>query len=282
MVNPNLIKLAKRTGNEELPKLEVPKGKPEKRISAVFPEVNSSFILTYDDYGKELITKNNEIFKGTKAEIPLGKDREEVPNMHILKRLALITTIYNNPQLRSQGLWPITPLQSEQLLKEGKLPNPEKYWEDLALILYDTNGVNPKEAQALYNSLKQNIQNLGLSNSDLESRLLIVNSGLEVDLSMPHKVKPIIFPELTKVYVSEVLQKTGEDYKFEYGLENGLPKLSDLGKGRRNLYMPSVNNIGLKVLYRNRYLYLYAGFGGLASSCSGGRVVVCAEGARKK
>ena len=58
--------------------------------------------------------------------------------MYILKRLALITAIYTNQQLKSTGLMPIAPLQSEQLLKQGKLPkDPETYWEDLSLILYD-------------------------------------------------------------------------------------------------------------------------------------------------
>jgi hypothetical protein len=281
MVNPNLIKLAKRTGNGDLPKEEIPKEEPKTTSpNPEFQEAYDPRILTFDDYGRELIRKSNEIYSGTKAEIPLGSDNEEIDNMHILKRLALITTIYNNNQLRGQGLWPITPFQSEQLLKEGNLPKPEEYWEDLALILYDTQGTNQKEAQALYESLQRNKDQLGLSSSDLENRLLMVNAGLEIDSDMPNGVKPIVLPDLTKVYLHDTLQRTGEDHNFEYGLEYGLPSVSELGNGNRTLYMPSENeNIGLRGLYRNGNLDLLAWYGVLAVSDSVGRVVIARQGA---
>ena len=235
-----------------------------------------SFILTYNDFGKELIRKSNETFKNTKAEIPLG-NQGEVPNLYILKRLALITTIYNNQQLRSYNVWPITPLQSELLLKQDRLPkNPGVYWweEDLALILYDrsTKGTNPKEAKALYESLKQHKQELKLTDSDLESRLLIISPGLEVDQDMPHKVKPIVLPGITTAYVHPVLKKTG-NCKFEYGLEQGLPSVNDLNKGTRTLYMPEENkDIGLRVVYRVWNLDLSVRDRSLADSHAGGRV----------
>ena len=258
---------ARDKAKEDSPKESTP-------VTPVSLEIEEPFILTYNDYGKELITKSNELFKGTKAEISIDnlQANQEIPNMYILKRLALITTICKDPQLKNYGFLPITPLQSEQLLKQGKLPKPDQYWEDLALILYDLNGTNPKEAQASKQSLQEHKQELGLSNSDLESRLLIINSGLEKDSSMPNKVKPIILPGLTQVYAHETLKKTGE-HKFEYGLEHGWPGASDLGKGSRDLYMPSSNeNIGLRVLYRYGGLYLVAWYEDLVCSYLDGRV----------
>lgn len=283
MANKRLIQAAERWKNDRLPSERTTDVvRPTTRVSANnFPDaVENSSLLEYNKFGQELIRKSNELFQGTAAEIPL-QDSGEVPNLYILKRLGLITAIYQNPNLRSLNQWPITPLQSEQLLKQGKLPKPRDYWEDLALILYDTNGTNPKEAKALLKSLKENRDQLNLSNSDLESRLLIVNPGLEKDTNMPRGVKPIVLPGVTKVYQPEVLKKTGQNYKFEYGLENGLPDVNQLGSGSRTLYMPSDNeNIGLRVLIRNWDLDLYAGDGYLAVSYSGGRVNFASQGTR--
>ncbi len=233
------------------------------------------FILSYNDFGKKLIQKSNNSFKDTGAEIPVNnlQDNQEVP-ISILNRLALITTIYNDLQLKSTNIWPITPSQSELLLKEGKLPHSKNCWEDLALILYDTSdeGANPREAKALHESLKQNRDDLNLSNSDLDSKLLIVNPGLEKDSSMPHGVKPIILPGLTQVYQHETLNKIG-DHKFEYGLQYGLPSPGKLGQGSRTLYLPyEKNNIGLMLLFRGRDFDLDARYGDLSGSGADGRV----------
>jgi hypothetical protein len=235
-----------------------------------------SFIMGYDgphkDYFQELIAKVNEKFSGTRAEIPTGTSGE-VQNMYAIKRMALVSTISNDLSLQSHGFYPITPMQGEYLLKEGKLPHPEKYWEDLALLLYDINGNNPKEAQALKEGIIQHRDELGLSQSDLENRLVIVNAGGEVDSSMPHGVKPIIVPGITQVYAHETLSKTGKNHKFEYGLNRGIPAISELGKGKRTFYMPSEDsNIGLRVLYRNRDHDLNARNWDLADSYSDGRV----------
>ncbi len=290
MVNPRFLELAKRLGNKDLPKEKTPKEKskiiiPSMKLSKI---AEDPFILTYDQFGKELITKSNELFSGTQAEIPtenLG-DGEEIPNIYMLKRLALITAMYMNPQLRLRraNAWPITPEQSELLLKEGKLPTPEKNWEDLALILYDRSedGENPAEAKAIYESLKKHRKDLGLSESDLESKLIIVNAGLEVDNDMQYNVKPIVLPGLTQIDMHPVLEKVGKDYSFEYGLENGLPAEKELGKGDRTLYMPDeTEDIGLRVLFRNEDLDLGAGDGNLVSSSSDGRVNFARQGVAK-
>jgi len=261
------------------PVTNTPAPKRSKSQGVNFPQnPNESFIMSYDgihgEYFQELISKVNEIYAGTKAEIPTGTSGEI--QGHLIKRLGLITTIYNNSNLRNAGLHPITPEQSEYLLQANNLTTPGDNWEDLAMVLYDLsqNGNNPKEAQAIYNSLKDHRQDLGLSESDLENKLIIVNAGIEVDSNMDYGIKPIILPGLTQVYPHEVLEKIGEDIKFEgYGLDNGLPLLNQLDDGNRTLYMPDeTKDIGLRVLYRNRDLDLGAGDRDLSDSGSDGRV----------
>ena len=146
MVNKRFLQAAERWKNPSLPD-EKPRTKQSTPTpiakQAVFPNLPSeSFIFSYDgphkDFFQELIAKSNERFKGTKAEIS-AEDEGEVKYMNIIKRLGLVTTIYKNSQLGSHGLWPITPAQSEALLKKGKLTTPEDNWEDLALILYVEN-----------------------------------------------------------------------------------------------------------------------------------------------
>ena len=237
----------------EIDKIQTPKVQEEvEQPSEIIQPTGEFFTLSHDDFGKELIAKSNEIFKGTGVEIP-QKDSLENPltgvvqKMNILKRAALTTTIYNNSLIFS-NTWPITPLQSEQLIKEGKHPNTKNTFEDLALILYDRTGTNPQEAEAIYQSIKQNSN---FSSSDLEKRMLIVHAGLEVDENMPNGVKPIVLPGLTRVYFPEVLNKQG-NYKFEYGSDQGLPKISELGTGVRTLCMPNkIENLGLRILCQN-------------------------------
>ena len=284
MPNPRLIKLAKGWMNPEKPKERTPNanggGLPPSDPPPDIP-ADSSFILCYNDFGKEIIVKSNETYKETKAEIDVSgfDDNQEVPNMYILKRLALITTIAKNPTLQRYNFVPITPLQSEQLFKAGKLPEPSRYWEDLGLILYGTTGANTKEAAALKESLKTHRSELGLSNGDLEKRLLVVNAGIEKADGYAHGVKPIVLPGITKAYACAVLNKT-ENKSFEHGLDQGLPNVANLGKGTRTLYMPTENDIGLRVLYRYRGSFLFARLDVLVNSYAYGRVNFCRKAAR--
>ena len=274
--------MAERMKNSSLPVERVQSVKSATPIpvqNASFPNLpDASFIFSYngplESYFQELIAKVNEKFNGTGAEIPAGTSGEI--KGHLIKRMALVSTIYNNPQLKSTNLYPITATQSEYLLQAGKLTNPENNWEEFGMILYDksSSGYNPKEAQAIYDSLKAHRTDLSLSESDLENRLIIVNPGAEVDSSMPHGIKPIIIPGITQVYQHEVLEKVGEDPSFDgYGLKGGLPLLNQLGSGSRTLYMPSeTSDIGLRVLCRDRGLGLSARGDDLANSNSDGRV----------
>jgi len=283
MPNPRFLQTAERWMNKDAP-VERVKQKPKQQAQIStktgFPDnIPNSFLFSYDgqhgQFFQELIAKNNEVFAGTKAEIPTGSSGE-VKYMQIMKRAGLITSVYNDSQLRSMNLYPITPAQSEHLLKAGNLPTPGDNWEDLALVLYDKSqeGENPREAQAIYESLKKHRQDLGLSNSDLENRLIIVNPGIEKDSGSNYGVKPIILPGLTQVYTHESLSKVGEDSNFDgHGLNGGLPLLNQLGKGNRTLYMPDeTEDIGLRVLYRDWDLDLDAGSRGLADDDGFGRV----------
>jgi hypothetical protein len=261
----------------------IPKSKPISKVpGANFPNLpDASFIFRYDgehkDFFQELISKANAIYSGTNAKIPTGTSGEIQGNL--IKRMGLISTIANDSNLRSYNLWPITATQSEYLLQAGKLINPGDNWEDFGMVLYDRsqNGYNPREAQAIYDSLKIHRQDLSLSESDLENKLIIINPGAEVDSGMPHGVKPIIIPGITQVYQHEVLEKVGEYPSFEgYGLNGGLPLLNQLGSGSRKLYMPDeTSEIGLRVLFRywgHEGHDLGAWDGDLADSSSDGRV----------
>jgi len=285
MINKRFLKTAKRWKNEQLVRQRTPTPQPNTN----FPEnPDSSFIFRYDgfhgEYFQELIAKSNETFGGTKAQIPTGNSGEI--QGHLIKRLGLITTIYNNPQLKSHNLWPITATQSEYLLKEEKLPKPKEYWEAFGMVLYDRsqNGYNPKEAQAIYDSLRAHRQDLGLSQSDLEGRLIVVNPGAEVDSMMPHGVKPIIIPGITQVYQHEVLEKVGENLSFDgYGLNGGLPLIKQLGNGRRFIHMPDeTQDVGLSVLFRDWCLGLRANDRNFTYSVTSSRVNFAPQSALPK
>jgi hypothetical protein len=290
MVNKRFLQTAERWKNPSLPaektqSVRQTSQNPAPIQNARFPNLpKESFLFSYNgkhkDYFQELISKVNAIYSGTNAKIPTGKKGEIQGNL--IKRMALVSTIANDSNLRSACLYPITATQSEYLLQASKSTNPKNNWEDFGIVLYDRSkeGYNPQEAQAIYDSLKAHRQDLSLSESDLENRLIIVNPGAEVDSSMPHGVKPIIIPGITQVYTHEVLEKVGEDPNFEgYGLNGGLPLLNQLGNGSRTLYMPNeTKDIGCRMLYRGRSLGLGARDEVLAYSNSGGRVSFAPQG----
>jgi len=283
MPNPRFLQTAERWMNKDVPEVRTQRAKSTPKASNVggvsYPDLpTETHIFSYDgqhgQFFQELLAKSNERFRGTRAEIPTDK-KGEVKNMYAAKRMALVSTISANPNLRNYGLLPITPMQDECLLKEGRLQDPSKYWEDLGLLLYDTssNGYNPKESAALKEDIARHRSELGLSQSDLEERLVVINAGGEPDSSMRFGVKPIIVPGITIVYPHEILNQTGKNHKFDYGLTKGLPSFSQVGNGKRTLYMPSeTSDIGLRVLYRDGDLGLNAWDWVLADDFEFGRV----------
>lgn len=245
-------------------------------------------ILSYDEdnseFFMELIYRLNEKFRGTKVEIPLIDKKGnsltgEVEHMNILHRMAIFSTIFGNLSLRQYHLLPITPAQSEYFIKNKKLKNSCHNYEDLALLLYDTNpqGVNSEESQALKEEISRHRIELCLSNSHLEERLVIINAGIEKDSSMPHGLKPIVIPEVTLVYPHEILNETEKSYTFEYALEDGLPLLSQTGIGERILTLPKEKYPGLRTLFRSEEKYLHAWYKFFDSGYRNGRVYFSAE-----
>lgn len=257
--------------NQRYEKLEreggegVQKAKTQPRTQpSVQPQHKCGLIMNYGEgphkeFFKELIAKTNEEFRGTKAEFPIGV--QGIVQDNLLRRMVLVSTIANDSNLRSANLYPITPMQSEALLKAGKLIESEKYCENLALFLYGTKGINKKEAGALKNEIIRYRTHLGLSQEDLEKRLVVVNAGGRRDYDMPNKIKPTIIPGITQVYPHEILYKKGH-YKFEFGLERGFPAISELGKGTRWICIPDKGcgkrRIGLVGMYRSTDLSLIA------------------------
>ncbi|HLC55830.1 MAG TPA: hypothetical protein VJJ23_01190 [Candidatus Nanoarchaeia archaeon] len=215
-----------------------------------------AYILSYDNpYSQELIRKLNERFMGTEATFPLFEEGE-VYGGDMVRRAGIETILATDPNLKNLHIKPITPLDSELLLQERRLPKGGYFYESLGLILYDTSGINSKEARALYKNLGENLESLDITNSILRDRLLIVRPGLEKDPTMPYGIKFVVIPGLTKVYSPDVLNYDGE-HSFEYGLDQGLPHVEGLDIGNRTICLPTKESkIGLNVLSKKHNLEL--------------------------
>lgn len=213
------------------------------------------FILKYDNFGKMLIEKSNAIFKDTSAEIKDCVKGQTIKKMNIFKRLALITTCFNE----DIKTLPITPLQSELFLKEKKLPYSGKYSESLALFLSGKgNRYFPDlYSSYLYEEILKNFPKLKNIPSVENKAFLIVNPGLKrTDITYTEKDKqssiiriiPTILPKFTEVYpyfkVLSFAEKAhmggyectaigggyGYYLKFYFGSKGGLPDINDLVK----------------------------------------------------
>lgn len=180
-------------------------------------------VLRADDFGWEYIRKTRERFRtvGGLLFSSAGWGSRVYPST--IERLALITTMANDHELRSRGLWPITPLQFEKLLQKGKIPKEND--EYLTLILkegHETSAFqefyyNVSEAKHIQQEIRKNKSLWGLTEDDLEQRLFIINAGAEVhDFSL----RPTIITGITQVYSREMLNNK-ENYKFVNLVEKG-------------------------------------------------------------
>jgi len=177
----------------------------------------------------------------------------------MFNRMALTTALCDETAIYHEVFKPLTPFASEMLVKSRFLTDSTN--EQLALILYDTDGANSEYAEALREDIEANLDELGLCDFHLDQRLVIVNAGLEVDSDMPHGLRPVILPEYTEVFPSSILTYSAQDHKFAYGTDNGFPSSSDNGKGSRLLRMPGFNShLGLRYLNREGKQYLHADF----------------------
>ena len=207
-------------------------------------------ITTKDEFQEELTAKFKETFpslvKGPR------KNAKVLHKFDMLDRLGIETVIYNSPHLESAQRFPITQLDSEILIQNNQSIN---YREYLALILYDRSlgGANELQAEALYQDLLQNRENLNLGIYDLHSRLLIQRAGLTYDGNMPYGIRPTILLGVTQVFSPEVLNSANVPLYFPFilGTDKGLPKkLHYLTDSKRILHLPSIGDRGLRVLTR--------------------------------
>jgi hypothetical protein len=260
-VNSRLLDLAARLGRETLVEAVTPAA-PVIGTRAI----GEPFILKYDEFGKELVAKVNERFNGTKAAVisDFGtklSSGEEITPLNDLYRFAMITAIYQDKHLRSLGKWPVTPLEAEEAIRDGKMPYEGKFHETLAFVYEPPNSRgtylrNLREADVINTELERNFNELGLNIGDLDKPLLIVNPGLEKDEGFDYGVRPIILTGLTKVHCPEALSWNDEsEHMFDFGLENGVPKIEDIGKGNRTYNVR--RGKGLYVLWRCESLDLY-------------------------
>jgi hypothetical protein len=253
MINKNLLRMAEQLGRDTLVEAVTPAA-PVIGTRAI----GEPFILKYDEFGKELVAKVNERFEGTDASISIDeginlREGEEITNFCDLHRFAMITAIYQDEHLKSMGRWPATPLECEEAIRDRKIPHEGKFHETLAFVYESLNdnrlGQNLLEAEAMKKELEIFSYDLVLLAEDFKKPLLIINAGLEKSDKSGYKVSPIILPGLTEVYKPDVLNYHGT-HSFEYGLDNGVPKVEDMGKGNRLLEL--FKEWGLHVLYRNK------------------------------
>jgi hypothetical protein len=255
--NPRFLEMAARLGGGQIEKDTTPKREKLEMKFPLFPSY--VFTLKNDEFGKELTAKLNERFKDTNAFInnmafDTGK---EYFGFNFVQRFGIITTLFEDANLRKFGYWPITPVQSEVLHLRRALPKNGNYPEALGLVYVPNldnssipNGYdyNQREADALRMQLDRYKEELGISYGDLRKTLLVVNPGLEKDRNFKTGVRPIVLPGVTRVYDSEAINRPGGNYSFEYGLENGVPSLTSMGNGERILKVH--NTQGLYSFYR--------------------------------
>lgn len=203
--------------------------KQERRNGHVcYPDkAEDIFALAYDgehkDWSRELIIKSNEKFMNSGGYIP-HRSTGLVEHFDMLQRSALVTTIANDPQLRSCNYWPITPMQSESAIADNTLPYYTKFCESLAFILHNTGkDLNTEEAHALKGSIADHRTELGLSKDDLKKRLVVVNAGLESAPDTFYGAKPVVIPGVTEVYPHKALNVRKNTYIFNHGLDRGFP-----------------------------------------------------------
>ncbi|MFZ5955682.1 MAG: hypothetical protein ACOYT4_04610 [Nanoarchaeota archaeon] len=226
-------------------------------------------IFSYDgphgEFFQELIAKSNEKFRGTKAEIPEGKSGE-VKNMNIIRKMALVSTIVNNPNLLKYGLFPMTGMQSECSLKAGNLQAPCRYSEDLDLLLYDSSpkGANSREAQMLEQQIRGHEKDLFYHLDKFKGeRIIIASVGAEPVQDMKYGIRPVIISGITEAWPCRILEQSENNHEFIYGLQSGLPysehveicekNYSPIYFNTRRLFMPLKKlDIGLRILQRHQ------------------------------
>ena len=229
-------------------------------------DVPQIFQLQYDEAGREAVKKVLTDYKDTKAALVTLdiKSQGPVRGSNIYFRNAVVNAYR---QITGENVHPINARESEIALANDTLTDPTSTYEDLGLIVYPKEGVNPNLWENLREQVKSDFPNVKLSKPFVITGLMNVvkNSTYENGLGLNAD-------ELTEVYNVPILnRKTGKFDSSDKGLhKTGFP--SKLGRGNRTLYVD--NNNGVFGFYRYGNLSLNARGENLAGSNVNGRVNV--------
>ena len=232
------------------------------------------YIPKYEDkLWKEVLKKSVKEFKDTKAiphTIGLGYKEGEYKGSN-----PYFVCILGNNLIAETGknyILPMTPSQSEQMLKQNPDFLKDFYIDSGLLTIYHNNEVktNPVTYDSILSQLKSDDWKHQFSDLDLSKPFVIFGlMNIKKDSSYENGLKFEV-SEYTKAFNHNVLLEQGL-FAFDSndpGLEEkGLPL--NLGKGNRNLY---VGDEGVRGFCRNWDLNLDAGNGNLALSDDTGRV----------
>lgn len=231
--------------------------------------------LSWNKFGKEVIARVNDKYKGTCAEIKpeyRGKNNQ-ITHSNTFRLFAI------NTAAREFGARVIYPESSEILLAQKRLPEAESVYYDLGAVI-DFSGQNHDLAVDLYNKLPKEQRDLDRFPA-VALELMPVKSNIGgYGLSLA----PTAHFQLRTAKI--LSQPTGNfDGNDAELLRSGLPL--KLVEGNRKLYTtkqnnPSLDNLGVVRLCLGRGLYVDSDDEFLAGASEDGRVVVeSAEGASK-
>jgi hypothetical protein len=219
--------------------------------------------LASNPFGREIESIVNDQFNGTPAELKRPVNGKPYTHSNLFRMVAV------DQAARELDARTIFPEESELLLPQGRLPEADSTYKDLAGVL-DFSGRNHDLAVHLYNQLPE--QDLDLLPA------IIVGLGTERsdvgDYGLVFNVRGY-----TQLRPAEILQQPSGHFKADDPslVKNGVP--SELGEGKRYLYTrsqgePSVDNLGLVRLCVGGDRDLDAGVDNLADALDLGRVVL--------
>ena len=187
-------------------------------------DVPQIFQLQYDEAGREAVKKVLTDYKDTKAALVTLdiKSQGPVRGSNIYFRNAVVNAYR---QITGENVHPINARESEIALANDTLTDPTSTYEDLGLIVYPKEGVNPNLWENLREQVKSDFPNVKLSKPFVITGLMNVvkNSTYENGLGLNAD-------ELTEVYNVPILnRKTGKFDSSDKGLQKtGFP--SKLGR----------------------------------------------------
>jgi len=215
------------------------------------------FQLRNNELGRDAVKLLNERFKGVPyvgLDISVLKENNLVGRSSPYIRWAIGPIVR---ELMGNDVQLLTPAFSELALKQGALPNAESTYEDLAVVVYNTEEPNSKLAQHLINVAKER-------RIDVQFPMIFYNLETKIDGSFKHGLR-LDFDDTAVAYHVPILsEKTGKfDPNDPELVKTGFP--GKLGEGERKIY--TVKD-GLMRFFRSGALKLHAYYGTLTDSAS--------------